>query len=354
MLALDVREACSPRRTGKGQWTFGLVSALLRRAVPLTLLTDADIPAAWLALLRPDHRVVRIAARGLRWHLRARRHLRALSGATYLSTTSYLLPAIGVPGVRTATVVHDLIAFRPEPHEPRARMIERCTLPLAVRHSWKICSLSEATTSDLRRRFPGVPMDICAVGAGPGDGGKAWRPPGKHVFCLATLCPRKNQGRLVEAYAALPDDLRRRFPLLLAGGRGWHDREILQRVDRTEGASWLGYVSQDEAVRLLADAAVFAYPSLYEGFGLPVLDALHAGVPVLTTAGGSLAEVAGDAAVVVNPLDVHEIAAGLQRLLTDDGLRSQCSLRATTQAAAYSWERTADAVLRHLTIDNIA
>lgn len=354
MLVMDVREACNPKRTGKGQWTLGLVSALLRRQIPLTLVTDRPLPDSLTRLLRPDHDVLRFAFTGWRWHWRVHRFLLTLSRPTYLSTTSYILPALGARTVRFVTVVHDLIAFRPEPHDRRATLIERLTLRRAVRRSWKLCSLSDSTAADLRRFAPESAGKTASVGAGPAEQDAVWQPPGTHIFCLATLCPRKNQRVLIEAYATLPDALRSRFPLLLAGGRGWGDAEIVTAAQATEGVRLLGYVDDVQAAKLLSSSAVFAYPSRYEGFGLPVLDAMRAGVPVLTTTAGSLAEVAGDAAVIADPESVQSIALGLQRLLTDAALRQQCSERGLLRARAFSWERTADLLLTHLEIDNLA
>lgn len=354
MLVIDVREACSPKRTGKGQWTLGLVTELLRRNIPLTLVSDRPLPDVWKRLLRPDHTIRVFAVRGLRWHWRVHRFLRSLSRPTYLSTTSYILPAFGSRSIRFVTVIHDLIAFRHEPHDRRATLIERLTLRRAVRHSWKLCSLSDSTAADLRRFAPHSAGKTVSVGAGPAEQDAAWQPPGMHIFCLATLCPRKNQRVLIEAYATLPDALRLRFPLLLAGGRGWGDADIVATAESVPGVRLLGYVDDAEAARLLSSSAVFAYPSRYEGFGLPVLDAMRAGVPVLTTTAGSLAEVAGDAAIIVDPDSAESISIGLRRLLTDEALSRQCSQRGVLRAKAFSWERTADLLVTHLEIDNRA
>lgn len=333
---------------------MGLVTTLLRRNIPLTLVTDRPVPDAWSELLRPDHHIRIFAVTGLRWHWRVHRFLRTLPRPTYLSTTSYILPAFGSRHVRFATVVHDLIAFRHEPHDRRATLIERLTLHSAARRSWKLCSLSDSTAHDLQRFSPDSVQKTLSVGAGPAQQNAAWQPPGTHIFCLATLCPRKNQRALIDAYAMLPADLQSRFPLLLAGGRGWGDEDIVTAAQATTGVRLLGYVDDAEAARLLSSSAVFAYPSRYEGFGLPVLDAMRAGVPVLTTTAGSLAEVAGDAAVIADPDSTESIAQGLQRLLTDEVLSRQCSQRGMLRAQSFSWERTADLLLQHLEIDNLA
>lgn len=355
MLIIDVREAFSHAKTGKGQWTAGLLRELLRRPQPLILMSDRIADAEWSALLRPEHDLRVFQKSGIRWHRRVSRELHQFPGAHYLSPTSYLLPAFSNAPVRFLTVVHDLIAFRNEPHEKRATWIERLSLGRALRKSEKIFSVSDATKRDLLARFSSVDAaKILTVHAGPGSAPLAHRPDGKTIYCLSTLCPRKNQLRLIEAYRALPSSLREKSRLVLAGGRGWMDGDIVRAASETPGVEWKGYVSKEEADRLLSSCEVFAYPSLYEGFGLPVLDALQSGVPTLTSDTGSLSEVAGDAALLADPLSVPSITDGLSRLLTDETLRKMLSEKGPKQASSFSWKKTADLVLSALSVDNIA
>lgn len=354
MIVVDVREACRPARTGKGAWTHGLLTELLRRPLAFMLVTDAPLPDEIVRVLRPEHEVRLLGVRGLAWHRRVARMLRSLPGAAYLSTSSYIVPAFGPAAVRYCTVVHDLIAFRGEPHDRRATVIERLLLGRALRRSSAVLALSGATERDLRGRFPGLRAPVTVVGAGPTATDARWQPPGAQVLCLATLCPRKNQRRLIAAHASLPEELRARHPLVLAGGRGWHDEDIVAAAAATPHVSWRGYVDAAEASRLLSTAAVFAFPSLYEGFGLPVLDALRAGVPVLTSGGGSLAEVAGDAALCVDPESVESIRDGLRRLLERELERRALGARGPAQAAPHTWARTADRVVGALGVDTVA
>lgn len=356
MLIIDVREACNPRKTGKGQWTAQAVRALSRLSTtPLILLSNRELPDDLARTLRPADRVVVFAASGLRWHWMAHRFLRSCPDAVFLATTSYLLPALSTAHVKFATVVHDLIAFRGEPHDRRATLIERLTLRRALRRSWNICALSASTAADLCARFRFLsPQSVVAVGAASSMEAGARSPVRGLILCLATLCPRKNQARLIEAFASLPRDVRCSSRLVIAGGRGWGDADIVRLARSTEGVEWRGYVDDAEARRLFLQADIFAYPSLYEGFGLPVIDALSLGIPVLTSSCGSLKEVAGDSALIVDPLSTADIARGLLSLLTDDAVRGRLSATGPARAAQYSWEKTARALLAHLAVDNIA
>ncbi|TSC99579.1 MAG: group 1 glycosyl transferase, partial [Candidatus Peregrinibacteria bacterium Greene1014_49] len=170
-------------------------------------------------------------------------------------------------------------------------------------------------------------------------------PDGKTILCPGTLCPRKNQLRLLKAYAGLPPNLRNQYRLLLIGGRGWKDAEIIALATTTPGAEWRGYVPEEKYRELLSRCSVLAFPSLYEGFGLPVLDALQRGIPVLTTNRGSLPEVAGSCAVTVDPESVESIQNGLKRILSDSDLRQKLRRNGPSQAKKFSWERTAELLL---------
>lgn len=341
-LIMDVREACNTARTGKGQWTYGFANELLRRGTPVTLLTDRDPPPEWITAS-----VKKISGRGWWWHLRVLWWLLRQSGSVYISPTSYIVPAFVPHSVRCIPVVHDLIAFMNEPHDRKAGFIERWTLPRIVRRCPQICTISESTKHDLLNRYPQLePRQICPVFAGPmHPHPEKPHPEAKNILCIATLCPRKNQLRLIQAFASLPVDLRDAHRLILAGGRGWHDDEVVSAARDTPGVEWRGYITNAEYETLLKNCEVFALPSLYEGFGMQILDALQRGIPVLTSDRGSLRELAAGAAFIVNPEDTGSIAQGLERLLRDGALRSELAAKGRERAAVYSWRRTVDLFL---------
>jgi glycosyltransferase involved in cell wall biosynthesis len=168
--------------------------------------------------------------------------------------------------------------------------------------------------------------------------------PERFVLFVGTLEPRKNLMRLVQAYAGLPASVRRHVSLVIAGGPGWLSetlrREVAERglADRVR---FIGYVRDEDMAPLYSLATVFAYPSLYEGFGLPVLEAMACGVPVLTSNVSSLPEVAGGAAVLVAPTDVDAIADGLTQLLDDTALAAKLVARGLEWSTNFSWDRCA-------------
>ena len=339
-IAIDVREACRPQPTGKGAWTLHCVTALLTHSEhTFTLLTDADVPPHWV---RSGVKVVRLPS-GLRWHWYCIRWLRRHIPDAFLSPTSFIVTTLVGRSVPCVPVVHDLIAFRSDPHQWRAKLLEHLFLPRALRKAAHVCCISEATKTDLLYFFPRTDArKVTCVFAGPSQESASHNEPdGKTILNVGTLCPRKNQRRLILAYRSLPAQLRKQYRLVLAGHRGWQDGDIVALASDTEGVEWSGYIPENEYNRLLSTCTLFAFPSLYEGFGLPVLDAMQRGVPVLTSARGSLAEVADGAACIVNPENVSAIAHELERLLMDTDLRRELCTKGMQRATQFSWKRTA-------------
>jgi glycosyltransferase involved in cell wall biosynthesis len=244
-------------------------------------------------------------------------------------------------GVR-ATVFHDLVPF----HHP-----EWCTPRTVAMHTRK--ARHAAATCDVvfaNSRFTANDLvDLLGIGeerivpAPPGladglePGGEAADLGGPAVLALGTIEPRKNLARLVEAWRLLDGEL----GLVLAGGEGWGDRPDLAdpRVRR------LGYVPDEEIARLYRGAAVYAFPSMFEGFGMPIVEAMACGTPVVASAHPSLDEACGDAAVRVDPLDVAAIAAGIREAVAR---RDELVERGLAHAARFSWARTGAIMLAAL------
>jgi glycosyltransferase involved in cell wall biosynthesis len=270
----------------------------------------------------------------------------------FLSSNSYLTSLfLRVPGV---PIVYDLTTFEPSMRpNRRSTVIERLTLGPAVRRSAALIAISRATADALLERFPGAagrvvvaPLGVAATVTdqlGPSDAEKL--PPAGFVLAVGTLEPRKNLPRLVAAFRTLDPQLQESHPLVVVGALGWQTGETLEAMRALgDRCIMLGYVSDAELGELYRRCAVFCYPSLGEGFGLPVLEAMAAGAAVLTSDLSSLPEVGGDAVDYADPHDTASIADGLRRLLTDEAHRADLGRRAAERAATFSWERFAEIV----------
>jgi glycosyltransferase involved in cell wall biosynthesis len=317
-------------------------------------------PADGLALNeRFEWRVV--GARDPLWHLiTAARASRACD--VFFSTNSYL--SAWFLHVPTAVEVYDLIAFEPGAHaQRRAGLIERVTVRPALRRARALLCISQATRDDLVRHFPRSASKARVVPLAVSERLRRERSPeelaaarerhgveGSFVLCAGTLEPRKNLSRLIEAFLGLPAELSGPHTLALVGPKGWEAEEIDRRI-AAAGArvKVLGYVSDDDLAALYQSCTAFCYPSLYEGFGLPVLEAMACGAPVLTSRASSMPEIAGDAALYVDPLDVDDIARGLESLLRSPSECERLAALGRQRAAAFSWERTASETLEILT-----
>jgi alpha-1,3-rhamnosyl/mannosyltransferase len=165
--------------------------------------------------------------------------------------------------------------------------------------------------------------------------------PDEFLLYVGNVEPRKNLERLVAAVGRVRKPYR--VPLVIAGKARWNARRSLDAIERSADAIYLGPVSQDALVALMNAAVLFTFPSLYEGFGFPVLESMACGTPVVTSAAGALGEVVGTAAELVDPEDVQSIANGIERVLLDDARASSLRSAGLERAARFSWHRSAEA-----------
>ncbi len=268
---------------------------------------------------------------------------------------NYFLPAQRGRAALVVTV-HDLSALRhAEWHPTRRLMVHRIALHRTVQKVDHVITDSEAIRAEVIRYLGAPPEKVTAIYPAPSPGFRPQTPtevkptldrwglsPGDYLLFAGAIEPRKNLLRLVEAFTAVRKRQRDVPPLILVGPPGWRNQEIRDRL-ATAGprVRYLGYLSNDDLSALMAGCAAFVMPSLYEGFGLPVLEAMASGVPVVASRGGALEEVAGDAAILVDPQEADDIAAGIERLLDDAELRETLVQKGLARAAPFSWERTA-------------
>ncbi len=363
-ILVDYRPALR-ERTGVGEYMHQLVRAYTAQGEDeVVLLTSSwkDRPPQGLAA-QLNAGVVdwRIPVRVLNyaWHRLEWPPVEALAGACDVVHAAHplLIPSRAAAQVIT---IHDLF-FLSEPERTRAE-IRRDYVPLARAHARRADAVITSTEHGkglVASRLGVRPERIYVCPPGPPGWrriGREPRVPDGHILFMGTLEPRKNVGTLLDAYEML---LRRlpRAPRLVIAGRAtpdaapWLDR--LARPPLASHVSHLGYVPDDEREQLYATARMLVLPSLDEGFGLPALEAMSAGVPVVVSNRGSLPEVVGTAGTFVEPDDVAGLAAAIERLAVDDALAADHARAGLARAREFTWPRAA-ATLRQAYTDAVA
>jgi glycosyltransferase involved in cell wall biosynthesis len=370
-------------RTGIGHYTAELLRCLHEQTAPGEI---EEFPRGWLgragavgARTRPRLEA-RAARQGGRWSAVAalrgaalrwlREGSRALTAAYFRAVCfrrrydlyhepNYIPLAFDCPTV--ATVCDLSVLLHPEWHPAdRVAFFER-HFPRAVARCAHLLAISEAGRQDILRTL-GVPPERVTrtyMGIRPGLGPlprdevtrvlRRLGLPERYLLYLGTIEPRKNVLLLLKAYCALPPALRGRWPLVLVGGWGWNAgavAEYLHDEARHRGVIHLGYLADEDLPAVYNGARALAYPSLYEGFGLPPLEMLACGGAVLASTADAVAETAGAKAHLLDPRDPDAWRAALARVLADDDWWRQLRSGAREAARPYTWERCADDTLR--------
>jgi glycosyltransferase involved in cell wall biosynthesis len=276
-----------------------------------------------------------------------------LNNADVLLAPSFFEVNLGF-NLPQVVVIHDMVSFLfPEQRGAEVSARHNKRVKYVCAKAKKIIAVSQSTKNDLVRLLKIQPSKIKVVHPGqtefPDGGQLPLNLKSKnYVLFVGTLEPRKNLRKLVQAYALLSEELRQQFPLIIVGAKGWMEIDELEEIRETKGVRWLGYVSEADLGELYRNAAIFAYCPVYEGFGLPVIEAEQFGVPVLTSNVSSLPEAVGEGGIQIDPNSINAISKGLQKLLEDKKLREELGLKAKIHAQQFSWAKAAKETLEVL------
>lgn len=361
------------RNAGVSRFTYGLLdglSALPDDAAPdqryLAYINRAEAESAHAGPLGARPRLSLEAARAdtahparrVAWEQATLPGLLRAAGAEVFHSPVNVLPA-RVPCASVVTV-HDLAFYRyPAYFRPARRYYQQVFTRASARRATLVVAVSESTRRDLIeftgvapervRVIPPAIADDFRPAADPGAVA-AFRArhglPARYILFLGTLEPRKNIPLLVEAYARLRAEVPDAPRLVIAGAKGWYFQSIFERVRSLgleEAITFAGYVAREEQPMWYAGAELFVYPSVYEGFGLPVVEALACGTPTITSSVSSLPEAAGNVALTVDPSDASALAYSMRSVLSDPLQRAQMSVEGPRWAATFDVARMARA-----------
>lgn len=272
-----------------------------------------------------------------------------------LHVTYTLPPAITC---RSIVSVHDIsYRFFPEAFSPRDRLLLSIAVPLSMRRASRVITLSANARQDILREYRIPDWKVVAIPLAAEHHfqpvrdqtvlkgiRERYRLPERFILAVGNLQPRKNLLRLIEAFGALRQAGYREHRLILVGQSRWKESDLLtaiQGLGLENEIITTGYVPDEHLAAIYSAADVFVYPSLYEGFGLPPLEAMACGTPVITSATSAIPEVVGDAALLVEPTDVRALAVALERVLSNPDERQRLGKAGMARAAQFSWNETA-------------
>ena len=351
LVGIDASRSVSAQPTGTELYSRYLIEALLDRApdrFSFRLYFNQPPQSAF----SNQHSALKVIPFPRLWtHLRLSTEM-LLHRPDLLFVPAHVLPIIHPR--RSIVTVHDLgYLYFPEAHPPRQRWYLDRSTRWHAHTAAHLLADSATTKRDLVEKYHADPAKITVAYPGLDPAVKRVDDPNvitrvkakyhienDYVLYLGTIQPRKNLQRLIEAFNQLPATS---YQLLLAGKPGWYSEQLLQLAN--ENVKFIGYVDAVDKYALLSGATAFVFPSLYEGFGFPVLEAMACGVPVLCSNTSSLPEVAGEAALLVNPLQVDDIVRGLREITSNEDLRRTLIERGYQQAQKFTWSACADVVL---------
>jgi glycosyltransferase involved in cell wall biosynthesis len=359
LIGIDASRAARAERTGTEAYSLHLIRAMLDSAPQhrFRLYADRALPPV-LAALNAEPRVMPFP--------RLWTHARLSAEMLVRPPNVLFVPAHVIPLVHPCTVVtvHDLgYLYFPQAHPLGARLYLDLSTRWSARVAAHVIADSQATKDDLVRHYATSPDEITVAYPGRDESLRRVDDPavieavkhrygiaGEYLLYIGTLQPRKNLARLLTAFSTLHSLLSAPY-FVMAGGRGWLYNDVFAEVKRLgleNKVLFPGRVADEDKAALMSGATALLFPSLYEGFGLPVVEAMQCGTPVVCSNTSSLPEVAGDAALLVDPLDVDALAQAMARLLDDADLRRKLIERGYAQAQKFSWADCAARVLAAL------
>lgn len=348
-IAVDARPLAAPL-TGIGRYSWELLRELTQSNHEWLLYSSTPVP--WESLARENVSCRQGKAKPasiasvVSAQLEYSRWLRQ-DGADLFWSPRHHLPLIMPDNVRTAVTIHDVVYRRfPKSMTTGGRFVERLLMPPSVRKADGIICVSAFTRSELTHFWPETTTRSRVIHSGTSQfassqGNQEALLQRDFILSVGTPEPRKNLVRLLQAFASLVQEQGITEDLVIVGDDGWGSvnlRDTIQQLQLAGRVRLQGKIGDEELAALYQHARCLVVPSVYEGFGLPVAEAMQYGLPAVVAEGGALAEVAGDSALLCDPLSVSSIAQSILRMLRDDSLRQGLASRALERGGLFNWQ----------------
>ncbi|MCC6068775.1 glycosyltransferase family 4 protein [Ferrovum sp. PN-J185] len=355
-VGIDARLLTEPI-TGIGRYTYEICKNISRSDIILKVYTPSTIPTNVVnelgkSLVRSSNKFGRINR--MIWSQTCLPRWASLDQIDVYWGPTHRIPENLSNKIARVVTIHDLVwKYASETMRPLSRFVESILMPRALKSSDLIVTVSESTAQGIINIYPFLKQKIRVIHLGISTFPKAgsiqdvsnqgiYSP---FFLFVGTLEPRKNLQRLLEAYADLSHDLKNKYKFVIVGGKGWggvNVGSLIEKYQLSDYVTVLGYVNDQLLATLYENASFLAMPSIYEGFGLPIVEAMSFGLPILTSNRSSMPEIAGDAGVLVDPYSVDSIREGLIKLINFENNLLNLSKRAKVLSKNFSWQKASN------------
>ena len=360
-IAIDIRNA-GGEKAGKGGYTFHIVRNLLKLDSKNQYILYAKDGIPGFEEFK-NATIKRIKGKSIFWHKKVAKDIKKEKADIFFAPSSYIIPTLLPKHIKTIVVIHDLVAFLfPNSHNKKAVYIEKFFLKKALKKADLVCTVSENTKKDVIKKFEYPKEKIKVVYCSASNEFKPLQREELNTFAkqtdlpkdfflaVGTLEPRKNYLNLVKAFLEI-QKTHPNYHLVIVGKKGWEFEEIFQVIRKNylgKKVHILGYLSENSIIRLYNMAKALVFPSYYEGFGIPPLEAMKCRCPVITSYRASIPEVVGDSAILINPDSFKEITGAMLKLIKDEELCETLANQGVIQSKKFSWQDSAKKLLEEI------